>query len=56
MKDAIVGEKWNSTTFNKLAKEKLFHRRRKYAMLVPYRLAKAFALAVKDLARRPVIS
>ena len=27
MKDAIVGEKWNSTTFSNLAKNKLFHRR-----------------------------
>ena len=56
MKDAIVGEKWNWTTFNNLAKKKLFHRRLKYAMLVPNRLAKAFVLAVKDLARRPVSS
>ena len=56
MKDAIVGEKWNSTTFSNFAKKKLFHLRWKYAMLVPNRLAKAFVLAVKDLARRPVTS
>ena len=35
MKYGIVGEKGNSTTFNNLAKKKLFHRRLKYAMLVP---------------------